>query len=198
MPDHSTTRRTLLAGSLTGTALGGLTLAAGPANAEVTVPSDPGVQFFLSVPGIPGESTDAEFPKTFDVLDWSCGAHTSIGPTNTTSPRTKVQASDFNIVKRIDSASPKLFKACCTGQHFKNVTLHCRKASAKQPYLQVELQNVYVSSYQQGVDSVSALPSEVVTFDYGAIVWTFTPQLDTGGFGTPIKAGFNYLKNAVI
>src|SRR5262249_2408558 len=84
MPDQSTPRRSLLAGGVVGSALGGLVLAPGDADAAITVPTAPSVAFFLALAGLPGDSTDAEFPGTFDILDWSLGTTTSIGPSNHT------------------------------------------------------------------------------------------------------------------
>ena len=127
MADHTTTRRTLLAGSLGGSALGGLVLTT-DAEAAVSVPSDPAVDFFVALAGLPGESQDAQFPKTFDTLDWSFGATTSVSPTNTGNGVGKVKPQPFVFVKRVDKASPILFMTCATGKHFPSATPHRTQA----------------------------------------------------------------------
>jgi type VI secretion system secreted protein Hcp len=197
MADHTTTRRTLLAGSLGGSALGGLVLTT-DAEAAVSVPSDPAVDFFVAVAGLPGESQDSQFPKTFDTLDWSFGATTSVSPTNTGNGVGKVKPQPFVIVKRVDKASPILFKSCATGKHFPSVTLTARKRAAKDPYLQVVIRDVYISSYRMTPGSVDALPLDVVGFDYRSVLITFTPQNPDGSLGTPVKAGFDFVKNKVL
>ena len=83
MTDLTTTRRTLLAGTLGGSTLGGLVVATADSAEAVTVPSDPGSDFFLVIDGVAGDSTDASFPKSIVVLDWSWGVTTAISPTNT-------------------------------------------------------------------------------------------------------------------
>ena len=96
MADHSTTRRTLLAGTLGGSALGGLVLTT-DAEAAVSVPSAPAVDFFVDLAGVPGESQSEQFPNTFDTLDWSFGETTSVGPTNTGNGVGKVRPQPFVI-----------------------------------------------------------------------------------------------------
>src|SRR3954454_5462822 len=105
MTDLSTTRRTLLAGGLSGSALGGLALAS-DAEGAVGVPTAPAVDFFVDLAGIPGGSQDARLPKTFDTLDWSHGAVTSVSPTNTGGGVGKVRPQPFVFVKRGDKTTP--------------------------------------------------------------------------------------------
>ena len=78
MSDQTTSRRSLLAGGVVGSALGGLILDPGAADAAITVPTGGSVAFFLDLDGIPGESTDAQFPNTFEILDYAFGATTSV------------------------------------------------------------------------------------------------------------------------
>ena len=114
MADHTATRRTLLAGTLGGSALGGLVLTT-DAEAAVTVPSAPAVDFFVALAGVPGESEDAQFPHTFDTLDWSFGETTSVSPTNTGSGVGKSRPQPFVFVAHTSVASPKLFLAWAKG-----------------------------------------------------------------------------------
>jgi type VI secretion system secreted protein Hcp len=197
MADHTTTRRTLLAGTLGGSALGGLVLTS-DAEAAVSVPSAPAVDFFVALPGVPGESVDEQFPNTFDTLDWSFGETTSVSPTNTGNGVGKVKPQPFVFVKHVDKASPALFLKCATGKHFPKATITARKRSSKEPYLQVVLHDVYISSYRTAPGSVDAVPLDVVGLDYGSVLITFTPQNPDGSLGTPIEAGFDFVKNKVL
>ena len=62
IPDSTTSRRALLGGALS---LGGAAMAISAATGEASasgIPADPSSDFFLTIPGIPGESNDAQFP----------------------------------------------------------------------------------------------------------------------------------------
>ncbi|RIX49732.1 MAG: Hcp1 family type VI secretion system effector [Rhodocyclales bacterium GT-UBC] len=56
----------------------------------------------------------------------------------------------FAISKQVDKASPKLFEACCTGKHLKEVSIEvCRAGGDKQKYLEIRMEQVIVFSYVQ-------------------------------------------------
>lgn len=193
---HSTSRRTLLAGTLGGSALGGLVLASQDAAEAVTIPTDPTSAFFLAVDGIPGDSVDAQFPKTIEVLDWSWGLTTTISPTNTGSGAGKSKPQPFTFVSHTGSASPKLFLACAKGTHIKTATLSARKSGARVAYLTIEMQNVYVSSYQVAPAPTDATPLDVARLAFGAVTITYTPQNPDGSQGSKVTAAFDFIKNA--
>jgi type VI secretion system secreted protein Hcp len=199
LPDHSTSRRTLLAGSLTGTALGSLLLTTGDTAEAVTVPTDPASDFFLTIPGIPGDSLDANFPKQIEVLDWSWGVTTAISPTNPGSGASKSKPSPFTFVSRLGSASPKLFLACAQGTSIPSATLSARHSGAGATvYLVIKLKTVFVTSYQVAPGPVDAYPLDVVRLEYGAATITYNAQSSVGGPPTAITAGFNFLKDIAL
>lgn len=199
MPDQTTSRRTLLAGSLTGTALGSLLLTTGDAAEAVTIPTDPTSVFFLAISGIPGDSLDAQFPKTIEVLDWSWGVSSAISPTNTGGGAGKSKPGPFTFVSSLGSASPKLFLACAKGTAISSATLSARRSGSGMPvYLKILLKNLYVTSYQVAPGPVDAYPLDVVRLQYGAATITYTPQKPTGGPGTAITAGFDFIKDTAL
>jgi type VI secretion system secreted protein Hcp len=196
MTEHTASRRTLLAGTLGGSALGGLVLASPDAAEAVTIPTDPTSSFFLAIDGIPGDSVDKQFAKTIDVLDWSWGVNTAISPTNTGSGAGKSKPQPFTFVARTSSASPKLFLACAKGTHFKSATLSARRSGdAAFVYLTIKLQNLFVTSYQVAPAPTDAFPLDVVQLEYGAVTISYTPQTAAGGPGTKVTAGFDFIKN---
>ncbi len=197
MTDHHATRRTLLAGSLSGSALGGLVLAS-DAEAAVGVPSAPAVDFFVAIAGLPGESQDAQFPNTFQALDFSHGAVTSVSPTNTGGGVGKVKPQPFVFVKRVDKATPALFKACATGKHFATVRLTARKRVEKVKFLEITVRDVFISSYRSAPGDVDAAPLDVIGLDYRVFQITYFPQNPDGSLATPITTGFDYVKNKVL
>jgi type VI secretion system secreted protein Hcp len=197
MTAHAATRRTLLAGTLGGSALGGLVLASPDAAEAITIPSSPTSEFFMDIDGIPGDAATAGFEKTIAVLDWSWGVTSSISPTNTGSGASKSKPQPFIFVARTSSASPKLFLACAEGSHIKTAKLSARTIGA-QPlvYLTIKLQNLYVTSYQAAPAPTDAFPLDVARLEYGAVTITYTPQNPAGGLGTPVTAGFDFMQNA--
>ncbi len=85
--------------------------------------------FLLEIDGIKGESTDSKLKDSIDVQSWSFGAENSGGAAKGSGAGAgKVSFGDFQVVKKIDKASPALLKAVATGQHLKSVVLHVRKA----------------------------------------------------------------------
>ncbi len=197
MTDHPTTRRTLIAGGLIGSALGGLVLATG-AEGAVSVPTAPGVDFFVAIAGLAGDSQDAQFPQTFETLDWSFGATTSVSPTNTGGGVGKVKPAPFTFVTRVSKASPLLFKACATGKHFASVHLTARKAGTRSAFLEIVLRDVFISAYHAGPAAVGAVPLDVVGLDYRVFQVTVFPQNPDGSLGTPVTTGFDFVKNTVL
>jgi type VI secretion system secreted protein Hcp len=196
MTEHTASRRTLLAGTLGGSALGGLVLASADSAEAVTIPTDPSSDFFLNIDGIPGDSTAVGFLKQIVVLDWSWGVSTAISPTNTGSGAGKSKPQPFTFVASTSSASPKLFLACAQGTHIKSAKLTARR-SGEMPsvYLTITLQNLFITSYQVAPAPTDAFPLDVVQLEYGAVTVTYTKQNPSGGMPTNVTAGFDFLKN---
>jgi type VI secretion system secreted protein Hcp len=198
MFDQSPSRRSLIAGGVAGTALGGLTLSSGSADAAVGIPSEPSAQFFLALTGIPGTSTDVQFPGTHEILDYGLGATTSVRPGSSGGAKGKAQPHDFTFTKVLDKSSPKLFLSCATGAHIKKATVTARKKSAKVEYLTFVLTDVFISSYHTAPGSGDALPLDVISLDYATLEIAYTPQTPDGSQGKPITAGFDFVTNKVL
>jgi len=198
MTQHAASRRSLLAGTLGGSALGGLVLGTPDSADAVTVPSDPGSSFFLAVDGIPGDEADADLPKTIRVLDWSFGVATAISPTNTGAGVGKSRPQPFTFVTRMSSASPKLFLACAKGTHIPTATLTARRAGEVPfVFLELTLKNLFVTSYQAAPDQVDAFPLDVVRLEYGAVKVSVKVQNLDGSVRT-VTTGFDFIKNVVV
>jgi type VI secretion system secreted protein Hcp len=196
MTEHTASRRTLLAGTLGGSALGGLVLASSDAAEAITIPTDPSSDFFLAIDGIPGDSLDARLPKTIEVLDWSWGVSSAISPTNTGGGAGKSKPRPFTFVARTSSASPKLFLACAKGTHIPSATLTARRVGDLPfVYLTIKLQNLFVTSYQVAPAPTDAYPLDVAQLEYGAVTITYTPQKQDGSAGAKVTAGFDFIKN---
>ncbi|MBO0699403.1 MAG: type VI secretion system tube protein Hcp [Zavarzinella sp.] len=136
-------------------------------------------QIGLSIPGIANGN-----PMDVETFSW--------GVFNTAGRPSK---SDIVISKKTDAASPSLFLACATGQHFQNATLSVKRAGPASPViLKWELSDVVISSYQTSGGHGGASPSleESIALNFTKIKITYTPILPTGKPGTPVVAEFDF------
>jgi type VI secretion system secreted protein Hcp len=132
---------------------------------------------FMFVPGVPGDSTDAQHPNWIDVLSLSQGA---------TSSRKAVACSDVSVSKFLDRSGPALWAAAATGQVFAEIHLEIVKGGDSPVVIyDIRLNNAKVMSTQ--TSSSSELPMESVSFSLQSITLTFNKQSPTGGIipGTP-------------
>ena len=100
----------------------------------------------------------------------------------------KVTFNPFSITKKIDRASPLLFKACITGQHIKSVTLELLPAVQKgtaTPFLVVVLKDVLVSGISEAGDVHGGIPLEEIVFRFR----TFQVTVDGVTAGYDIDLG---------
>ena len=147
-------------------------------------------------------STLRDFTLVAEILSFSVGAQQSVSATasssgGATSERVNIQ--HFTIVKALDKASPKLFEACCTGQHFGTVTIElCRAGGDKLKYMEYKLSNAVIASVRPGGSSHGSetLPVEEVSFDFGKIEMTYTQQKrKDGSGGGNVSAGWDLQTN---
>lgn len=157
---------------------------------------------FMKIEGIPGESTDDKHKEWIEILSYSYGVTQPASASASTAGGASAERcdhQDFSIVKALDKATPKLFEACCTGQHIKEIKLElCRAGGDKVKYMEYKLTNVIVSSVRpsgsaQGGES---LPLEEVTLNYGKIELTYTQQKrEDGSGGGNVSAGWDLQTN---
>jgi hypothetical protein len=72
---------------------------------------------------------------------------------------------------------------------------HRTQARLKEPHLEVVLRDVHISSCRTAPGSVDAVPLDVVGLDCRSVLITFTAQNPDGSLGTPVTAGFDFVKN---
>ena len=103
-------------------------------------------------------------------------------------------------MKRTDKASPKLFLACCTGEHIPSATLTVRKAgTTQQDYLVLTLSDIIVSSTQNGGSASSGdIPTETVSLNFTKIEIQYQQQSQDGTLAGTIKTGYDVKKNTKV
>lgn len=150
---------------------------------------------FLKIDGIEGESPDSKHGKEIQLLSFSFGADqpasSSLGGG---SGAGKVNMHDLSIVKQIDKASPKLFVACCTGQHIKSAVLTSRKAGGdQQDYMIVTLSDIIVSHVTTAGQAAGTdgLPNEQVALNFSKVNFEYKEQGADGTLKGTVAGGFD-------
>lgn len=149
---------------------------------------------YLEITGIPGESTAKGFEKKIEIysFSWGAAAPVSVGPGTGGMTASRVSISSFNIMKKTDVASPKLFLATCTGEHIDKMTLSLRKQTGKggqDVYLKYVFEEVMVESVQwSGSSSGDDTPTESVGFAFAKVTVEYKAQGIDGKLaaGTPV------------
>ncbi|HEX8715818.1 MAG TPA: type VI secretion system tube protein Hcp [Gemmatimonadaceae bacterium] len=155
---------------------------------------------FLKLDDLKGESLSKHASGWIEIQSFSWGASnpTTIGH-GAGGGSGKASVSGMNIMKRTDSTSPVLFQNCCSGTHFKKGTMTLFKAGGKEPveYLKYEFTEVFVDSVQwSGSSGGDDVPTESVSFAFGKVDMTYTPQKADGSKGTAVVASWDLKLNA--
>jgi type VI secretion system secreted protein Hcp len=157
------------------------------------------VDAFLKLDGIRGESQDSRHKGEIEVLNWSWSltnsgsAHYGAGM-----GAGKVQIGDVHLLKRVDTATPSLMKACTTGQHISTGTLTVRKAGGTAlEYFKIELTGILISSVRPASDPNSPYLQEDIALNFATFKCTYTPQDDKGAGGATVDFGYDIQKNQV-
>ncbi|MEJ8676874.1 Hcp family type VI secretion system effector [Chromobacterium amazonense] len=159
---------------------------------------------FLKIDGIPGESGDDKHKDWIEIQSFKhkmeqpaqVSASTAGGAT-----AERVNHDMFEITHFLDKASPKIYEACCTGKHIKEITIElCRSGGDKQKYMEVKMEQVLISKVEpQGSANDAGFPGEKVSFSYGKIKWTYTQQKRSDGQGGGnVSAGWDLTANKTI
>ena len=155
--------------------------------------------YFLKIEGVPGESTDSKHQQWIEILSYS---HSITQPTSSSSggsSRTtgRSQHADFQIVKSLDKASPKLPLLVCNGNLISQVKLELHTVgSSPVKYMEYVLHDVIVSSV--AVDGIpeEGRPIEAVSLNYGKIEWTYTEFDSTGSSQGNVTTHWDLEENA--
>ncbi|GHD57790.1 MULTISPECIES: Hcp family type VI secretion system effector [Jeongeupia] len=159
---------------------------------------------FLKIDGIPGESTDDKHKEWIEIQSF---AHKIEQPAQATASSAggataeRVNHGVYEIEHFLDKASPKIYEACCTGKHIKEVTIElCRAGGDKVKYMEVKLEQVLISKVEPtGSANDSGFPQEKVSFSYGKIKWTYTQQKrEDGSGGGNVSSGWDLTANKTI
>jgi type VI secretion system secreted protein Hcp len=153
--------------------------------ALAAVPAFAAIDAYLWIDGVRGDSAKPGRAGWIDISSFSVGvprANAGAGSgAGASAGRGKTSLSTITIVKRVDKASPLLHEAASAGKAFKVANLEIAKDPAQQPYLQITLNNVFVTGYT--VTPNSAAPEEKITFTYGSMKMQYRQQKPDATYG---------------
>ena len=169
------------------------------------------VDYYLKIEGIEGESLQKGHEKEIEITGFKWGAQNAGSfAGNLGGGSGKVKMRDFEFAMPVNKATPKLFLACCTGDHIKSATLTCRKAGkTPQEYLKWKFTDLLISSYNAGgggffdkhygvgggspvfepTDQI--IPSDQITFNFTKIEVSYAAQKADGSLDAALPAGFD-------
>lgn len=139
---------------------------------------------FIQIDGIEGESTDDQHSKWIEPKGFSFSATMRRGgPTSDAGTRAQgnVEYSEFQFLKLVDVASPKLILECSKGSNIKKVTLQVHRATGakRELYYEVIMENVLITNVSPSAGE-GGLPMESVSVHPGQIKFKYV-QFDTNG-----------------
>ena len=156
------------------------------------------VDYFLKIPGVDSESTDDKHKGEIELESFSWGVtQTGTAGHGAGQGAGKAQPQDFHFVKRFDKASPRLFIACTTGEHFKEATLTARKAGGgQQEYVKIKFEDLMVSAYQFGGSShEGVVPTDQVSLNFAKLHISYKEQKPDGSLGGEAKHAYDFSAN---
>lgn len=142
------------------------------------------VSYFLQISGVPGESADTGHTGWIDVSMTSIAV---VAP----------QQQPFHFTTGGPSiATPALFLAAASGQHFSTATLAIRRGPNQNPdYLKYIMTDVVVTSDAVG-GSTGASPSEQFNLNYSTLQIEYRQQRPDGSYGPPIVNCWDFVASA--
>jgi type VI secretion system secreted protein Hcp len=157
---------------------------------------------FVQIPGIEGESTDGKHPGWIEVITFDSGIRQKTSSTasnagGASSERTDLKALTFS--KLVDKASPNLALACAAGTHIDTIVLEIYRAGGEKiKYMEYKLSNCLITRVVTAAEP-GEFPAEIISVDFGKIVWTYTQQRRSGGTAAgQIAGGWDREKNCKV
>ncbi len=146
---------------------------------------------FLAIPGVDGESTDAQFSGAIEALTVTGGVSAQGGAKAAFSP-VVVE------MRRTTAASPVLEQAVASGQRFAQAVVSFRRSGGDNPtvFLTITLGDVGVAAFERAGDASEDAPAESVSLTYNQIKTDYQRQNPDGSPGPVVSACWNVSANA--
>ena len=157
---------------------------------------------YISIDTVDGEATQAKHEKWIEIYSFSWGASnpTTVGSGGTGISAGKVSVSSFNVMKKTEASSAKLFASCCNGTHFADATVEMSKATGESGeqavFLKYVFTDVMVESIQwSGSTGGDDTPTESVSLAFAKVAIEYSKQdTETGGMSPVGNASWDLTK----
>lgn len=105
----------------------------------------------------------------------------------------KVAIHDVTVTKSLDASSPELIKSGILLKPFGKVTLICRESGGEKAvnYMELEMENVIVTSVSLNKADGSGKPSETVNLQFAKFKLTYKQQANEGGEEGEVKVAYD-------
>jgi len=161
------------------------------------------VDMFLQIEGIKGDSSDSKHKDWIEVLQFEHKISQATGGAASaqgTHAGGRADHDDFQIVKRLDSATPVLALYVSNGKPIPKIVFEvCRAMGEKTCFMKYTFEDSIVCGVAPKGEAKGEdlLPLETVNFRYGAINFEYTPtDARSGGkTGPAIKSGWSTIEN---
>jgi type VI secretion system secreted protein Hcp len=155
-----------------------------------------GVDMFLKIDGIQGESTDASHVDEIEIFSYTWAESQPAAASGGTGAG-RVTMQEFHFFMHVNKASPKLFLACASGARIRNAFLTVRRSGGNPvEFLKWTLTDVTVASYQTAASVPSGeAPTDQVSLRFTKIETEYTHVKPDGSLGVPVKEGWDLTTN---
>jgi type VI secretion system secreted protein Hcp len=151
-------------------------------------------ELFLTWPGIVGPSTVQGHIGDIQLTSYS---QTASNTGSTTISTGKAVCGEITITKRIDSTSPIFLGMVLSGRRTSGpVTITFAKSAQDTTFYTVTLREVVPTSITQSDSTGPEKITETIAMSAVKFLFTFTPQLPNGSFGTPVTFGWDCATNS--
>jgi type VI secretion system secreted protein Hcp len=159
------------------------------------------VDYFLKIDGIAGEADHVKHKDELGVESFSWGEYNVGYPGYKGGGygTGKAKAGDFVFSLAFTKASPRLLRACATGQHIKKAVLTAHRAGKDHTdVLTWALEDARVTSYEVHADATAVRPREVVQLDAQRVQIEYRGRAIGGKEAQAIIAGWDFKQNKAI
>ena len=155
------------------------------------------VHLLLKLANVEGEAQTEGFEKQIELDSFNWAFHNSSTPHGAGRGAGKVEAHGIVCTKKMDKASPKLFKAITTGEHFKDAVLTALKAGGAKnvAFIKLEFDQLFlVDLNESGSNGDGDVPHESLNFQFGKVTVTYNEQKADGTTGPATVASYDFAK----
>ena len=146
--------------------------------------------------------TDLKTGQIFEITDFSFDIEQvlNIGSSTSGAGAGKVTFNPYQITRNTDRISPQLYQMCCSGTHFKIVSLYLRRAGTSgtvsgSVFLRFDFALVAVKTISWSGSDGDDNCKEEVTFEYGALQVRYCQQDAAGKPMAPQMGAWNRVYN---